>query len=95
MDFWLLIYYICVDYFVNLLLKLSMERAEIEEILKDAVNSCANEEGWANLAEMGTYLRQRGVRYGKLSRFMQDYKDITETRIDDSITPPAVYAKLK
>lgn len=72
-----------------------MERAEIEEILKDAVNSCANAEGWSNLAEMGAYLRQRGIRYGKLSRFLQDYQDIIETKIDDSITPPAVYAKLK
>ena len=72
-----------------------MERVETEGILKDAVNSCANEEGWANLAEMGAYLRQRGIRYGKLSRFLQDYKDIIETRVDDSITPPAVYAKLK
>lgn len=72
-----------------------MEREETEGILKDAVNSCANEEGWANLAEMGAYLRQRGIRYGKLSRFLQDYKDIIETKVDDSITPPAVYAKLK
>lgn len=71
-----------------------MERSEIENILKDAVNTCANDQGWANLAELGTYLRQHGIKYGKLSRFMQDYKNILETRIDDSITPPAVYARL-
>lgn len=71
-----------------------MERSEIENILKDAVNTCANDQGWANLAELGTFLRQRGIKYGKLSRFMQDYKNILETRIDDSITPPAVYARL-
>ena len=63
-------------------------------ILKDGVNSCANEHGWANLAELGTYLRQRGIKYGKLSRFLDDYTHLIETRIDDSITPPAVYAKL-
>jgi hypothetical protein len=71
-----------------------MESSEIEMILKDGVNSCANEHGWANLAELGTYLRQRGIKYGKLSRFLDDYKHILETRIDDSITPPAVYTKL-
>lgn len=71
-----------------------MERAEIESILKDGVNTCANEHGWANLAELGTFLRQRGIKYGKLSRFLEDYRDILETRIDTSITPPAVYARL-
>lgn len=72
-----------------------MNRSEIENILKEGVNSCANELGWANLAELGTYLRQRGLRYGKLSRFLQDYTNLIETRIDESITPPAVYARLR
>ena len=72
-----------------------MNRSEIENILKEGVNSCANELGWANLAELGTYLRQRGLRYGKLSRFLLDYSNTIETRIDDSITPPAVYARLR
>jgi hypothetical protein len=71
-----------------------MDRLEIEDILREAINSCCGSEGWANLAELGAYLRQRGVRYGKLSRFMEDYKHILETRIDDSITPPAVHARL-
>lgn len=72
-----------------------MNRSEIENIIKEGVNSCANEMGWANLAELGTYLRLRGLRYGKLSRFLMDYSNIVETRIDDSITPPAVYARLR
>lgn len=72
-----------------------MDRVEIENILKEAVISCANDQGWANLAEIGTYLRQRGIRYGKLSRFMLDYNNIVETQIDASITPPAVYARLR
>ena len=67
-----------------------MDRAEIEKVLKEAVSSCANDEGWANLAEIGTYLRQHGIRYGKLSRFLQDYPQVVETQIDTSITPPAV-----
>ena len=72
-----------------------MTRAELESILKEGVNSCANETGWANLAEVGTYLRQRGLQYGKLSRFLQDYQNIIETRMDTSITPPAVFARLR
>ena len=72
-----------------------MNYSEIENILKEGVNSCANEQGWANLAELGTYLRQRGLHYGKLSRFLHDFEHVVETKIDDSITPPAVYARLK
>ncbi len=72
-----------------------MTHAELIVILKDGVNSCANEQGWANLAELGTYLRQRGLQYGKLSRFLIDYQDVIETRMDTSITPPAVYARLR
>jgi hypothetical protein len=72
-----------------------MERPELENIIKDGVNSCANDHGWANLAELGTYLRMKGIKYGKLSRFLQDYPNILELRIDDSLTPPAVYARLR
>jgi hypothetical protein len=72
-----------------------MTHSELESILKEGVNGCANEQGWANLAELGTYLRQRGLQYGKLSRFLLDFNDILETRMDTSITPPAVYARLR
>ena len=72
-----------------------MTRSEFEIILKEGVNSCANAQGWANLAELGTFLRQRGLQYGKLSRFLEDYQNIIETRVDNSITPPAVYARLR
>jgi hypothetical protein len=71
-----------------------MERSELENIVKDGVNSCANEQGWANLAELGTFLRLKGIKYGKLSRFLLEYSNIIELKVDDSITPPAVYAKL-
>jgi len=71
-----------------------MDRTEIEDILKDVVNSCANSEGWVNLAELGTALRRKDIRYGKLSRFISGFDNIIETRIDDSINPPAVYARL-
>jgi hypothetical protein len=74
---------------------MTMERSEIELVLKEAVEKCANSEGWSNLAEMGSYLRSKGIKYGKLSKFLSDYEDIIETKIDDSITPPAVYAQLR
>lgn len=72
-----------------------MERSELELIIKDGVNSCANEHGWANLAEIGTFLRLKGIKYGKLSRFLQDFTHIIELRVDESLTPPAVYAKIR
>jgi hypothetical protein len=72
-----------------------MERSELEHIIKDGVNSCANEQGWANLAELGTYLRLKGIKYGKLSRFLQDFTNVLEMHVDESLTPPAVYARLK
>jgi len=72
-----------------------MTHSEFEAILKEGVIACANENGWANLAELGTYLRQRGLQYGKLSRFLQDYENIVEVKMDTSITPPAVYARLR
>jgi len=71
-----------------------MERSEIENVLKEAVKSCADAQGWANLAEIGAHLRLQDLRYGKLSRFLRDFSDIIETRIDDAVTPPAVYAKI-
>lgn len=71
-----------------------MERSELQDIIKDGVNSCANEQGWANLAELGTFLRLKGIKYGKLSRFLQEHTEILELRVDDTLTPPAVYAKL-
>jgi hypothetical protein len=72
-----------------------MDKSELESYIKDGVNSCANESGWANLAELGTYFRMKGIKYGKLTRFLQDYSSIVELRVDDSLTPPAVYARLK
>ncbi len=71
-----------------------METTEIVEILKMAIEQCAKEGGWANLAEVGVILREKAVPYGKLSKFITRYSDIIETRIDDSRQPPVVYARL-
>jgi hypothetical protein len=72
-----------------------MERSEIEAAIIQAVNACVSKEGWVNLAELGTQLRRAGIRYGKLSTFLGQYTDLLEMKIDDSVIPPAVYAKLR
>jgi len=65
------------------------------EILIEAINDCAKTDGWANLAEVGVDLRLKGVKYGKLSKFIQNYSDTVETKIDELRQPPVVYARLK
>jgi hypothetical protein len=72
-----------------------MESSEIEDVLIQAIRSCEREDGWANLADLGAILRSQGIKYGKLHRFIGDYSHIVETRIDDSVAPPAVYARIK
>jgi hypothetical protein len=72
-----------------------METTEIIGILREAVTSCAKFEGWANLAEVGVVLKEKGVNYGKLSKFMARFPDEVEIRIDDQKQPPVAYAKLK
>ena len=72
-----------------------MDRAEIEKIIREAVSACANEDGWANLAEIGAHLRKQGVKYGKLSKFFNDFPELVETRMDTEIAPPVAYAKIR
>ena len=71
-----------------------MEKSELENIIVEAVNNCADENGWANLAKMGAYIRKKGVKYGRLSRLLKEFETVVEIKIDDSIQPPVAYAKL-
>ena len=71
-----------------------MDKPELEIIIIEAVNSCADESGWANLAKMGAYIRKKEVKYGRLSRLLKEYGHIIEVKIDDNIDPPVAYAKL-
>lgn len=71
-----------------------MEKSELESIIIEAVNKCADEAGWANLAKMGAFMRKKGVKYGRLSRLLREYEHVVEIRIDDNIQPPVAYAKL-
>jgi len=72
-----------------------MERNFLERALREAVQECTNELGWANLAEIGAVLRRNGVKYGKLSTFIGNFPHLLETRVDNSLAPPVAYARLK
>lgn len=65
-----------------------------KDFLIEAIENCARLDGWANLAEVGVMLRSKGVKYGKLSKFIQNFSDIVETKIDDTRQPPVAYARL-
>lgn len=71
-----------------------MDKAGIESAIIAAVSACANDTGWANLAEIGAQLRKSGIHYGKLSKFFHDYQHLVETKVDNEISPPVVYAKI-
>ncbi|MDX2246687.1 MAG: hypothetical protein SF052_07930 [Bacteroidia bacterium] len=71
-----------------------MDKAELENIIREVISVSADETGWANLAKIGILLRKKGVKYGKLSRFFVGYTHIVETRVDESVQPPIAYARL-
>ena len=65
-----------------------------KDVLMEAITDCAKTEGWANLAEVGVILREKNIKYGKLSKFILNFSEIVEIRIDDSRQPPVAYARL-
>jgi hypothetical protein len=71
-----------------------MDKSELESIIIEAVNTSADESGWANLAKMGAYIRKKEVKYGRLSRLLKEYEHLIVIKIDDKIQPPVAYAKL-
>ncbi len=71
-----------------------MDKAQIQEILIEAISKNADDTGWANLAKIGAMLRKMGLKYGRLSRMLKDYEEVIEMKIDDSIEPPVAYAKV-
>jgi hypothetical protein len=72
-----------------------MESSEVIGALREAVSSCAKFEGWANLAEVGVILKEKGILYGKLSKFIIKFPEEVEIRIDNEKQPPVAYARLK
>ena len=64
------------------------------EVLIGAIEECARDDGWANLAEVGVILRSKNVKYGKLSKFILNFPELVEVRIDEVRQPPVAYARL-
>jgi hypothetical protein len=75
------------------LLQIDMETTD-REVLIDAIADCAKADGWANLAEVGVVLREKNIKYGKLSKFILNFSEIVETRVDETRQPPVAYARL-
>ena len=71
-----------------------MDKSELQELLKEAIRTGADDGGWANLAKIGAFLRKRGVKYGRLSRMLKEHSDVIEYKIDDTINPPVAYARI-
>ena len=55
-----------------------MEKEFIEQVLIEAINYTADEDGWANLAELGGILRENGIHYGKLTKFLSHFDYLVE-----------------
>jgi len=66
----------------------------LEALLIEAICMCSDLDGWSNLAEVGTYLRKSGVKYGKLSEFMDTYEHLFSRRTNTNVNPPSVYVRL-
>jgi hypothetical protein len=64
------------------------------EVLIAAIADCAKTEGWANLAEVGVILREKGIKYSKLSKFVLNFSEILEMRVDETRQPPVAYTRL-
>lgn len=65
-----------------------------KDVLIEAITDCSKAEGWANLAEVGVILREKNIKYGKLSKFVLNFSDTVEIRIDESRQPPVAYARI-
>lgn len=64
------------------------------EILIEAIAYCAKADGWANLAEVGVFLREKEIKYSKLSKFILNFSEIVETKVDETRQPPVAYARI-
>ncbi len=68
---------------------------DTKDKIEEAVQHHANDDGWANLNEVGKYLKKEGVKVGKLSKFTKKYKKLLKVKVDDSTMPPVTLVKLK
>jgi hypothetical protein len=64
------------------------------DVLIEAITDSTKSDGWANLAEVGVILREKKIKYGKLSKFILNFSEIIETRVDEARQPPVAYARV-
>lgn len=79
--------------------KATLDRVTLENVIKESVTACIDENGWANLAKIGFQLSKRGINikalgYKKLWNFLKDFPELVALKSDESINPPVAYAKL-
>ena len=67
----------------------------IEDLIREAIQSCSDESGWAAFAKVGAILKSKGVEYEKLSLFFENYTNLVDLRTDSSKKPPIKYIKNK
>jgi hypothetical protein len=74
-----------------------LTRAERAEILVATLRACAADapDGWVNLAQVGTALRETALRYAKLYPFLEAFSDLVEFRKIFTQEPPAVLVRLR
>ncbi len=74
-----------------------LTRAEKQAIIIAAVNACANtdNDNWANLAQVGAAVRQKGLKYGNLKLMLQSFAPILEFDEIYEHHAPVTYVRLK
>lgn len=68
---------------------------EVETKIKAAIDNNADEQGWADLARIGSALKSGGIDYGiKLGLYFDSYTDLIESKYSNN-TPPVRYVRWK
>ena len=74
-----------------------LTRAEKQTIIIESVNACMNADNnnWANLAQVGAAVRQKGLKYGNLKPMLQSFSHILEFDEIYEHHTPVTYVRLK
>lgn len=74
-----------------------LTRAEKQAIIIESVKVCANAENdnWANLAQVGAAIRQKGLKYGNLKPMLQSFAPVLAFEEHYEHHAPVTYVRLK
>ncbi|MGB1241774.1 MAG: hypothetical protein ACPG49_04590 [Chitinophagales bacterium] len=50
--------------------------SDIKDKIEEAINHHAGDDGWAEMDKVEDYLKDAGVKVGKMSKFMNKYKKL-------------------